>query len=51
MVMAIREGVINAYNYGNQRDRSKKIVLAIEFEPEKMVIHVIDEDWPGFGLN
>jgi len=45
--MAVREGVINAYNYGNQRERSKKIFLMVELKPEKMVIHVIDQG-PGF---
>ncbi|HKV03649.1 MAG TPA: ATP-binding protein [Candidatus Acidoferrales bacterium] len=47
--MAVREGVINAYNYGNCRDRRKKILLAVEFEPEKMVVHVVDEGG-GFEL-
>lgn len=47
MGMAVREGVINAYNYGNQRERSKKIILTVELMPEKMVIHVIDQG-PGF---
>jgi serine/threonine-protein kinase RsbW len=47
--MAVREGVINAYNYGNQRDRQKKIVLIIELEPEKMVVHVLDQG-KGFEL-
>ena len=29
--MAVREGVINAYNYGNRQDRTKKIRLSVEF--------------------
>jgi serine/threonine-protein kinase RsbW len=41
--MAVREGVVNAYNYGNQQDRRKKIFLTIEFGPEKMVVRVLDE--------
>ena len=41
--MAVREGVINAYNYGNRQDRRKKILLTIEFEPEMMIVHVLDE--------
>ncbi len=45
--MSVREGVINAYNYGNQRERSKKILLTVELEPEKMVIHVLDQ---GIGF-
>jgi serine/threonine-protein kinase RsbW len=46
--MAVREGVVNAYNYGNQQDRGKKIYLTIEFEPESMAVHVLDE---GSGFN
>jgi serine/threonine-protein kinase RsbW len=48
--MAVREGVINAYNYGNSQQREKKIVLTVEFEGEKMVVHVKDEG-PGFDLS
>jgi serine/threonine-protein kinase RsbW len=47
--MAVREGVVNAYNYGNQQDRRKKIRLTIEFEPERMAVHVLDEG-PGFDM-
>jgi serine/threonine-protein kinase RsbW len=47
--MSVREGVINAYNYGNQRERSKKIFLTVELEPERMVIHVLDQG-PGFEV-
>ena len=48
--MAVREAVINAYNYGNRQDRRKKIVLTLEFEPEAMVVHILDEG-PGFELH
>jgi serine/threonine-protein kinase RsbW len=48
--MAVREGVINAYNYGNSQERQKKIVLTVEFEDEKMVVHVADEG-SGFDLS
>jgi serine/threonine-protein kinase RsbW len=41
--MAVREAVINAYNYGNQGERSKKIFLTMELEGSKMVVHVLDE--------
>jgi serine/threonine-protein kinase RsbW len=47
--MSVREGMINAYHYGNQRERGKKIHLTVELAPEKMVIHVIDQG-PGFEL-
>jgi serine/threonine-protein kinase RsbW len=47
--MAVREGVINAYNYGNQQDRRKKIYICVEFEREKMIVRVRDEG-RGFDL-
>ncbi len=47
--MAVREGVINAYNYGNQQDRNKKIRLTVELEPKRMVVHVVDQG-KGFEL-
>jgi serine/threonine-protein kinase RsbW len=46
--MAVREGVVNAYNYGNAQDQQKKILLTVEFEPEKMVVHIVDQ---GHGFN
>jgi anti-sigma regulatory factor (Ser/Thr protein kinase) len=46
--IAVREGVVNAYNYGNRQDPRKKIHLGIEFEPERMIVHVADE---GGALN
>jgi serine/threonine-protein kinase RsbW len=48
--MAVREGVINAYNYGNSQERDKKITLIVEFEGEKMVVRIGDEG-PGFDLS
>ena len=48
--MAVREGAINAYNYGNSQDREKKITLTVEFEGEKMVVHIADEG-AGFDLS
>lgn len=47
--MAIREGVVNAYNYGNCQDRQKKILLTVEFEHENMIVHIVDEGC-GFEL-
>jgi len=47
--MAVREGVINAFNYGNQQDRSKKIRMTVELEPERMIVYVLDEG-KGFEL-
>ena len=47
--MAVREGVINAYKYGNCEDCRKKIQLTIELDGGKMVVHVLDEGC-GFDL-
>lgn len=47
--MAVREGVVNAYNYGNCQDCQKKIQLTIELDAGKMVVHVLDEGC-GFDL-
>ena len=47
--MSVREGVINAFHYGNQERPEKKIHLALDITPEKMIIHVLDEG-TGFVL-
>jgi serine/threonine-protein kinase RsbW len=47
--MAVREGVINAFHYGNQEKPEKKIHLAIDLTQDKMVIKVMDEG-RGFRL-
>ncbi len=47
--MAVREGVVNAYNYGNCQDCQKKIQLTIELDGGKLVVHVVDEGC-GFDL-
>src|SRR5271163_2390941 len=47
--MAVREGVINAFHYGNQEKPDKKIYLAIDLNQDKMIIHVTDEG-KGFKL-
>jgi serine/threonine-protein kinase RsbW len=46
--MSVREGVINAFHYGNKERPDKKIHLAVELTAEKMTIHVMDE---GTGFN
>ncbi len=48
--MSVREGVINAFHYGNEERPEKKIHLALDLTPEKMIIHVLDEG-KGFNLN
>lgn len=47
--MSVREGVINAFHYGNQERPGKKIYLSVEMTPEKMIIRVLDEG-KGFQL-
>jgi serine/threonine-protein kinase RsbW len=47
--MSVREGVINAFHYGNQERPDKKIYLAVDITQEKMIIHVLDEG-KGFSL-
>jgi serine/threonine-protein kinase RsbW len=46
--MSVREGAINAFQYGNREQRDKKIYLVFELEPDKLVIHVLDQ---GRGFN
>jgi serine/threonine-protein kinase RsbW len=48
--MSVREGVINAFHYGNQEKPEKKIHLGIDLTEERMIIHVMDEG-KGFQLN
>ncbi len=47
--MSVREGVINAFHYGNQERPEKKIYLAVDITSEKLIIHVLDEG-QGFTL-
>ena len=47
--MSVREGVINAFHYGNQERPGKKIHLAVDITSEKLIIHVLDEG-TGFTL-
>jgi serine/threonine-protein kinase RsbW len=48
--MSVREGVINAFHYGNKEKPEKKIYLAVDLTPDKMTIHVLDEG-VGFKLS
>src|SRR4030095_24673 len=47
--ISVREGVINAFHYGNQERPDKKIHLALDITHEKLVIRVMDEG-KGFKL-
>jgi serine/threonine-protein kinase RsbW len=48
--MSVREGVINAFHYGNQERPDKKIHLIVDLTKDKMIIHVLDEG-AGFKLS
>src|SRR5438477_10177214 len=37
--MSVREGVINAFHYGNEERRDKKIHLAVDFTADRLIIH------------
>src|SRR6202171_5332229 len=41
--MSVREGVINAFHYGNEERPDKKIHLAVDLTADKMIIHVLAE--------
>ncbi len=47
--MSVREGVINAIQYGNGGQGRKKVHLTFELTPERMVVRVLDQG-PGFSL-
>src|SRR5437899_13109308 len=41
--ISVREGVINAFHYGNEERPDKKIHLAVDLTADKIIIHVLDE--------
>ena len=41
--LALHEGVMNAFQYGNEQQREKKIHVVFELLHEKLVIHVADQ--------
>jgi serine/threonine-protein kinase RsbW len=41
--LGVHEGVMNAFHYGNKRQREKKIVLVFELLREKLLIRVTDQ--------
>ncbi len=47
--MSVREGVINAFRYGNEEQRNKKIKLIFEVREDKFVVHIVDQG-RGFDL-
>ena len=47
--LAVHEGVMNAFQYGNQQRRERKIHLTFELHHDKLVIRVVDQG-AGFRL-
>ena len=47
--LAVHEGVMNAFQYGNQQRRERKIHVTFELHEDKLVIHVVDQG-AGFRL-
>ena len=47
--MSVREGLINALQYGNQMAREKPIRFTLTLEPDKLVVRILDQG-PGFRL-
>lgn len=47
--LAVHECVMNAFQYGNEQQRDKKIHITFEMHDEKLVIHVMDQG-VGFCL-
>jgi serine/threonine-protein kinase RsbW len=50
IAMSVREGIINAIHYGNRMQRGKSVFLKFIFEPERLVIRMIDQG-RGFEAN
>jgi serine/threonine-protein kinase RsbW len=47
--LAVHEGVMNAFQYGNEQRRERKIHVTFELLEEKLVIHVVDQG-AGFRI-
>jgi serine/threonine-protein kinase RsbW len=47
--LAVHEAVMNAFQYGNEQQRERKITVLFELFAEKLVVHVTDQG-AGFHL-
>jgi len=47
--LSVHEGVMNAFQYGNQQRRERKIHVIFELLEDRLVIHVVDQG-AGFRL-
>src|ERR1700746_944961 len=41
--LAVHEGVMNAFQYGNRQRRERKIHLTFEIHEDKLVVHIVDQ--------
>lgn len=48
--MSVREGMINALQYGNKMSPDKKARLILQVHPDKLEIRIVDQG-DGFSLN
>lgn len=48
--LAVHEAVMNAFQYGNEQQREKKICVVFELYNEKLVVHVTDQG-AGYRLD
>jgi serine/threonine-protein kinase RsbW len=47
--LAVHEGVMNAFQYGNKQRRERKIHVIFEVHEDRLVVHVVDQG-AGFRL-
>jgi len=47
--MSVREGIINALQYGNKMSPNKKARMTLQMHPDKLEIRILDQG-PGFSL-
>ena len=47
--LAVHEGVMNAFQYGNRQRRERKIHLTFELHEDKLVVHIVDQG-AGFRI-
>jgi len=48
--MAVREGVVNAFHWGNEEQSHKKIFLSLQLQDDKLVVSITDQG-QGFDMS
>jgi serine/threonine-protein kinase RsbW len=48
--MAVREGVVNAFHWGNEEQSHKKIFMSVHVQDHKLIVSITDEG-RGFDLS